>query len=47
MAVAIVATMRTMYQALGFTQDVATALTDEEGLDSCDGLAELDCKDDV
>ena len=37
--------MRAMYAALGCSADVATALTVDEGLDSCEELAELDESD--
>jgi hypothetical protein len=40
-------TMRTMYQAIGFSQTVATSFTDDEGLDSPEELAELDHIDEV
>ena len=40
-------TMRTMYQAIGFSGNVATSLTDDEGLDSPEELAELDHVDEV
>ena len=47
MAAANAVVMQAMYQALGFSNQVATALTDDEGLDSYLELAELDHDDEV
>ena len=40
-----IVTMQAMYQALGCSNEVATFLTDEEGLESPEALAELDPAD--
>ena len=37
--------MRALYQALGCSEDVANFLIDEEGLEDCKDLAELDPTD--
>ena len=37
--------MRALYQALGCSDEVANFLTDEEGLEDCEDLAELDPAD--
>ena len=44
MATNVVA-MRAMYQALGCSLEVANFLIDEEGLEDCEDLAELDPAD--
>ena len=47
MAIADAVAMRAMYQAIGFTNHVATSLTDDEGLDSYLELAELEHENEV